>query len=113
MQGAEQEQGYFYDLVVRLRDDTFAFADWVFDSTEMKNALTRWVVIHPRTPYHHNTPSLTPSYPIGDLTRQSNTSLLAAYHHNTPSLTHYHRTLSTPPLPYSQFNPTKHQLSSS
>ena len=41
MQGAEQEQGYFYDLVVRLRDDTFAFADWIFDSTEMKNALTR------------------------------------------------------------------------
>ena len=42
MQGAEQEQGYFYDLVVRLRDDTFAFADWIFDSTEMKNALTRF-----------------------------------------------------------------------
>ena len=41
MQGAEQEQGFFYDLVVRLRDDTFAFADWIFDSTEMKNALTR------------------------------------------------------------------------
>ena len=40
MQAAEQEQGFFYDLVVRLRDDTFAFADWVFDSNEMKNALT-------------------------------------------------------------------------
>jgi hypothetical protein len=39
MQAAEQEQGFFYDLVVRLRD-TFAFADWVFDSGEMKNALT-------------------------------------------------------------------------
>lgn len=46
MQGAEQEQGYFYDLVVRLRDDTFAFADWIFDSTEMKNALTRWITIN-------------------------------------------------------------------
>jgi hypothetical protein len=40
MQAAEQEQVFFYDLVVRLRDDTFAFADWVFDSAEMKNSLT-------------------------------------------------------------------------
>ena len=40
MQSMEQEQGYFYDLVVRLRDDTFAFADWVFDSNDMLDALT-------------------------------------------------------------------------
>ena len=40
MQAAEQEQGYFYDLVVRLRDDTLAFSPWIFDGDEMKNSLT-------------------------------------------------------------------------
>jgi len=30
----------FYDFVVRLREDTYAFAAWKFDSTHFKNALT-------------------------------------------------------------------------
>jgi hypothetical protein len=34
MQSMEQEEGFFYDMVVRLRYDTFAFADWVLDSNK-------------------------------------------------------------------------------
>ena len=40
MQSTEQELGYFYDLVVRLRDDTLAFSPWLFNGDEMKNSLT-------------------------------------------------------------------------
>ena len=40
MQAAEQEQGFFYDLVVRLRDDTLAFAPWIFEAAQLKNSLT-------------------------------------------------------------------------
>lgn len=40
VQGTEQEQGYFYDYVVRLRDDTLAFAPWIFDSKQLKDSLT-------------------------------------------------------------------------
>jgi hypothetical protein len=40
MQATEQEQGFFYDLVVRLRDDTLAFAPWIFEASDLKNSLT-------------------------------------------------------------------------
>lgn len=40
MQATEQEQGFFYDLVVRLRDDTLAFSEWIFEGPEMKDSLT-------------------------------------------------------------------------
>lgn len=39
MQQQEVEQGWFYDLVIRLRDDSFAFGKWKF-SQKYKRALT-------------------------------------------------------------------------
>ena len=36
MQAVEQEQGFFYDLVVRLREDTLAFGEWVLEGQKLK-----------------------------------------------------------------------------
>ena len=40
IQETEQKQGFFYDLVIRLRDDTLIFDKWLFDKVNFKNALT-------------------------------------------------------------------------
>ena len=40
MQTSERAHGQFYDLVVRLRDDTLAYGEWIFKYGEMKGALT-------------------------------------------------------------------------
>jgi hypothetical protein len=39
-QEAEQEQGFFYDVVVRLREDSLAFDKWIFFRDMVKGALT-------------------------------------------------------------------------
>ena len=39
-QQVEQEQGYFYDLVVKLREDTLAFDNWIFFKDLLQGALT-------------------------------------------------------------------------
>lgn len=39
-QQAEQEQGFFYDLVVKLREDTLAFDNWIFFKGPLQGALT-------------------------------------------------------------------------
>ena len=39
-QQAEQEQGFFYDLVVKLREDTLAFDKWIFFKGQLQDALT-------------------------------------------------------------------------
>eukprot|EP01035_Chromulina_nebulosa_P020705 gene20705-26842_t len=40
VQQSEYEQRIFYDLVVRLRDDTFAFGKWILSFEKFGNALT-------------------------------------------------------------------------
>lgn len=40
MQDVEFEQRQFYDLVIRLRDDTFAFSKWLITYESMHSALT-------------------------------------------------------------------------
>jgi hypothetical protein len=40
MQNVEQEHGYFYDLVVRLREDTYAFGEWVLEGQKLKGVIT-------------------------------------------------------------------------
>lgn len=39
-QASERAHGQFYDLVVRLRDDTLVYGEWIFTYGEMKGALT-------------------------------------------------------------------------
>ena len=40
IQEKEQENRYFYDIIVRLREDTLAFGPWIFDTNTLKGALT-------------------------------------------------------------------------
>ena len=39
-QQVEQEQGFFYDLVVKLREDTLAFDNWIFFKGQLQGVLT-------------------------------------------------------------------------
>ena len=40
IQAMEYEQRIFYDLVVRLRDDTLAFGRWIITHEKFHNSLT-------------------------------------------------------------------------
>ena len=40
VQAMEQEQGFFYDLVVRLREDTLAFGEWILEGQKLKGYVT-------------------------------------------------------------------------
>ena len=40
MQQVAQEQGFFYDLVVRLREDSYAFGEWILEGQKLKGAVT-------------------------------------------------------------------------
>jgi hypothetical protein len=54
IQSMEQEEGFFYDMVVRLRDDTFAFDDWVLDSNKYKGSITSLSIGNYRGINDHN-----------------------------------------------------------